>query len=47
MWGTEQSAANQTTSEEALKTASTELAQAQTLVSQVQSTLQTQSSQQK
>ena len=42
----EQSAADQLLCEEALKQASTEIAQAQTLVSQVQSSLQTQSAQQ-
>ncbi|MBO1579374.1 MULTISPECIES: hypothetical protein [Bacillus] len=42
----EQSAADQLICEEALKQASTEIAQAQTLVSQVQSSLQTQSAQQ-
>ncbi|MEJ8543808.1 hypothetical protein [Brevibacillus borstelensis] len=43
----EQSAANPQLAEEALKQASTEIAQAQTMVSQVQSTIQTQSKQQK
>ncbi|MGD8191290.1 hypothetical protein ACQCN2_15025 [Brevibacillus ginsengisoli] len=38
----EQSAANPTLAEEALKQASTEIAQAQTMVSQVHSTMQTQ-----
>ncbi|MDM5155920.1 hypothetical protein QUF88_19610 [Bacillus sp. DX1.1] len=42
----EQSAADQVLCEEALKQASTEIAQAQTFVSQVQSSLQTQSAQQ-
>ncbi|HEK9103582.1 hypothetical protein KFD70_27905 [Bacillus pfraonensis] len=42
----EQSAADQLLCEEALKQASTEIAQAQTLISQVQSSLQTQSAQQ-
>lgn len=37
----EQSAANQTLCEQALKAASTEIAQAQTMVSQVHSSLQT------
>lgn len=42
----EQSAANPQLAEEALKTASTEIAQAQTMISQVQSTIQTQQQQQ-
>ncbi|MDM5189426.1 hypothetical protein QUF99_19570 [Bacillus sp. DX4.1] len=42
----EQSASDQILCEAALKQASTEIAQAQTLVSQVQSSLQTQSAQQ-
>ncbi|WP_103106596.1 hypothetical protein [Brevibacillus reuszeri] len=42
----EQSAANPQLAEEALKTASQEIAQAQTMVSQVQSTIQTQQQQQ-
>ncbi|MEW9701835.1 hypothetical protein [Paenibacillus sp. SI8] len=41
----EQSAANPTLCEEALKQASTEIAQAQTMISQVQSTLQASSQQ--
>lgn len=43
----EQSAANPTLSEEALKQAATEITHAQTIVSQVQSTLQSSQSQQK
>ncbi|MGE7273994.1 hypothetical protein ACQKK5_21345 [Brevibacillus panacihumi] len=42
----EQSAANPQLAEEALKAASTEIAQAQTMISQVQSTIQTQQQQQ-
>lgn len=42
----EQSAANPQLAEEALKTASTEIAQAQTMISQVQSTIQSQQQQQ-
>ncbi|MDF2681749.1 MAG: hypothetical protein K0R47_2939 [Brevibacillus sp.] len=42
----EQSAANPQMAEEALKQASQEIAQAQTMVSQVQSTIQTQQAQQ-
>jgi hypothetical protein len=42
----EQSAANPQLAEEALKQASQEIAQAQTMISQVQSALQTQSQQQ-